>query len=187
MSRNVIVLLIVCFLGWFGYTQWKQHRDAVQLASGDVQGDLPGGDASERFDKENSGDKPDATSESSRHPTPDSELGTKPSAPAIVPGNSSMMSPAQAGTTGTFAQAPMVPTAGQAASALPPNAPTRDSEPPNAPNGLRFAGSGTYQWYRQGDLTYRIDTATGKSCIIYATKKQWRDPLVYSNGCGRTT
>jgi hypothetical protein len=52
---------------------------------------------------------------------------------------------------------------------------------------MRFAGSGVYQWYRQGGLTFRIDTSTGKSCVLYATKKLWRDPLVHSNGCGSIT
>jgi len=60
-----------------------------------------------------------------------------------------------------------------------------DSQSANAPNGMRFGGTGTYQWYRQGNLTWRIDTASGRSCIIYATLEEWRKQIVYSHGCGR--
>ncbi len=61
-----------------------------------------------------------------------------------------------------------------------------DSRSPNAPNDLRFAGSGAYQWYRQGNLTWRIDTATGRSCIVYATLEEWQKQIVYTHGCGRS-
>ncbi len=63
--------------------------------------------------------------------------------------------------------------------------PLTDSRSPNAPNDLRFAGSGAYQWYRQGNLTWRIDTNTGHSCIIYATMEEWQKQIVSSHGCGR--
>ncbi len=64
--------------------------------------------------------------------------------------------------------------------------PAYDTASPNAPNGTRFAGSGTYQWYRQGNLTWRIDTNTGRSCIVYATMDEWRKQIVSSHGCGRS-
>ena len=38
-----------------------------------------------------------------------------------------------------------------------------DSQSPNAPNGALFTGSGAYQWYRQGNLTWRVDSRTGHS------------------------
>jgi hypothetical protein len=50
---------------------------------------------------------------------------------------------------------------------------------------MRFGGSGAYVLYRQGDLTYRVDTVTGSSCIAFATMEEWRKPIVYSHGCGR--
>jgi len=61
-----------------------------------------------------------------------------------------------------------------------------DTINPNPPNGMVFSGSGKYQLYRQGDITWRLDTDTGHTCIIYATLEQWNKPLVYSHGCGRT-
>jgi hypothetical protein len=59
-----------------------------------------------------------------------------------------------------------------------------DTFGPNPPNGFAFAGDGKYELYRQGDLTYRMDTKTGASCILYATMEEWAKPLVYSHGCG---
>ncbi len=67
----------------------------------------------------------------------------------------------------------------------PVSLPLTDSRSPNAPNDLRLGGSGTYQWYRQGNLTWRIDTATGRSCIIYATLEEWQKQIVLRHGCGR--
>ena len=58
--------------------------------------------------------------------------------------------------------------------------PMTDSQSANAPNGMRFSGSGTYQWYRQGNLTWRTDTASGRSCIVYATLEEWRKQIVLS-------
>jgi hypothetical protein len=56
---------------------------------------------------------------------------------------------------------------------------------PNPPNGMRFSGSGRYQLYRQGNITWRLDTTTGKTCIVFATEEEWKKPLVYRNGCGK--
>jgi hypothetical protein len=47
-----------------------------------------------------------------------------------------------------------------------------------------FAGSGKYQLYRQGDITWRVNTQSGDACILFATDAQWRNPQVYSHGCG---
>jgi hypothetical protein len=47
-----------------------------------------------------------------------------------------------------------------------------------------FAGSGKYQLYRQGDLTWRLNTDTGEACVLFATYAQWRQQRVYQHGCG---
>jgi hypothetical protein len=98
------------------------------------------------------------------------------------------------GTGSTMAAAPnqpvIVPTTpepGAVPAGIPPsNYPSTDSQSPSSPNGMRFAGSGSYLVYRQGDITYRLDTQTGRSCVIYATMQEWRRPIVMSHGCGRT-
>ena len=72
-----------------------------------------------------------------------------------------------------------------AAQSAPPAAvPNSDSIPRNPPNGLAFAGSGKFQLYRQGDITWRLNTQTGETCILFATDAQWRLHRVYQAGCG---
>ena len=62
--------------------------------------------------------------------------------------------------------------------------PASDTLSPTPPNGMAFGGSGKYQWYRQGNITWRINTQSGSSCIAYATMEEWQKPLVYTHGCG---
>ncbi len=61
--------------------------------------------------------------------------------------------------------------------------PATDSVAPNPPNGMTFGGSGHYQLYRQGDLTWRLNTDTGDTCVIFATDEEWHKPKVYKAGC----
>ncbi len=65
-----------------------------------------------------------------------------------------------------------------------PTAPATDTISPNPPNGMVFSGTGKYQLYRQGNLTWRLNTETGQSCIIFATDEEWKKPRVYRAGCG---
>jgi hypothetical protein len=62
--------------------------------------------------------------------------------------------------------------------------PASDTIPRNPPAGLAFAGTGKYQLYRQGDITWRLNTSTGQACILFATDTQWSRPRVYAQGCG---
>jgi len=62
--------------------------------------------------------------------------------------------------------------------------PAGDTIPVNPPNDMKFVGTGRYELYRQGNLTWRMDTDNGHACIIFATDEEWRKPRVYSNGCG---
>ena len=59
-----------------------------------------------------------------------------------------------------------------------------DSIAPDPPNGMAFTGSGRFQVYRQGNLTWRVNTDNGSACILFATNEEWRKPVVYSHGCG---
>jgi hypothetical protein len=54
----------------------------------------------------------------------------------------------------------------------------------NPPDRTILAGTGRFELYRQGDITWRMDTATGKACVLLATEAMWRKPLVYDHGCG---
>ena len=111
----------------------------------------------------------------------------KSPAPAATPSKSSaptpQVAPQQLAT-------PTLPVPLPAAPAAEAHAKTRvavpshgDTIPRNPPNGLVFAGSGKYQLYRQGDITWRLDTETGESCILFATDAQWSRTRVFQNGC----
>lgn len=54
----------------------------------------------------------------------------------------------------------------------------------NPPNGLVVSGTGKFQLYRQGDITWRMNTETGEACVLFATEAMWRRALVYDHGCG---
>jgi hypothetical protein len=71
-----------------------------------------------------------------------------------------------------------------AASDVSVRVPAGDTISPNPPNGMVFAGSGRFQVYRQGNITWRVDTVSGTSCILFATNEEWRKAQVYQNGCG---
>jgi hypothetical protein len=53
----------------------------------------------------------------------------------------------------------------------------------NPPNGLVTAGSGKFELYRQGDLTFRLNTETGDACVLFATQADWSKNIVYDHGC----
>ena len=61
--------------------------------------------------------------------------------------------------------------------------PAADSIAPAPPNGMTFGGSGHYQLYRQGDLTWRLNTDNGETCVLFATDEEWHKPKVYKAGC----
>jgi hypothetical protein len=62
--------------------------------------------------------------------------------------------------------------------------PASDTITRNPPNGMIFAGTGKYQLYRQGDITWRLNTDSGEACILFATDSEWSKRKVYSRGCG---
>jgi hypothetical protein len=62
--------------------------------------------------------------------------------------------------------------------------PTSDTISRNPPNGIIIPRPGQYQLYRQGDITWRMDTNSGDACILLATEAQWHKTVVYDHGCG---
>lgn len=64
--------------------------------------------------------------------------------------------------------------------------PASDSIAPNPANGMTFAGTGKFQVYRQGNLTWRVDTESGNTCILFATMEEWRKPIVFQHGCANS-
>jgi len=80
----------------------------------------------------------------------------------------------------------IAPAVASARSAISPTTapPTSDTIAPDPPNGLAFGGTGRFQWYRQGNITWRVNTSSGSTCIAFATMEEWQKPIVYSHGCG---
>lgn len=183
MGKRIILLMILVAAGLVGYFYYKHHQEEVRLASGEVTCDgcmTP--EQHTKFLRENATETADSQSER-RAKTPltddtstSTSAGTAGTAatPAVVADR--QVTPAAAALPSPTASAPV----------LAASAPKSDSIAPNPPNGMVFAGKGTYQWYRQGNLTWRVDTTSGRSCIIYATMEEWRKQIVLSHGCGRS-
>jgi len=64
--------------------------------------------------------------------------------------------------------------------------PAYDTVNPNPPERVGFGGTGKFMWYRQGNLTWRVNSATGVACIAFATMEEWEKAIVYSHGCGNS-
>ncbi len=183
MGRKIVGIVILLAVLFGGFLLWRRHNDAQALANGDVHCDgcmTPAEQA--RFAKENAGETADRASERKTKTAREDAAGdvqeAAPTSEGKVSGAAGM--PAQASSGQSSDMQPAALTLAKSGSQANP-----DTLPPNAQNGARFAGTGAYQWYRQGNITWRIDTATGRSCIIYATMEEWRKSIVLSHGCGR--
>jgi hypothetical protein len=155
MARHVMISLLL--IGIFGltYLGYRHWSENRAMATGDVFPD---------------------PMDRSAVPAP-----TQPAPPIVYPPAKSSVAalPAAAGQT-------PLPPQGQRVTAAPSEAaagPVADTISPNPPNGMAFAGSGRFQVYRQGGLTWRVDTDTGQTCVLFATNAEWRKPQVYRHGC----
>jgi hypothetical protein len=178
MNRILIAALVV-FIAVGAYFLWKKNATGSAFGSGDVM--IHDADRT----------KPDTASLDSggeeAHPT-----SSRSDAPGTInteqvggennnqPG-AGQYPPSQAATP-SQAAAPKATTVSGSGNAPP----TSDTIAPNPPNGEVFTGTGKYQWYRQGNLTWRVNSATGSACIAFATMEEWEKSLVYSHGCGNS-
>jgi hypothetical protein len=185
------ILLVVCVGAYFMYDHYHQEK---LMGNGDVActGCMTP-EESARFAKEDSGDTADGQSERKIRTAREEDAAGNPQGAvaagqvAATPAAAPAAAAASAATPapGAANQPSKAPGAYTVSSGAPPaNLPTTDSVPPNPANGARFSGSGAYQWYRQGNLTWRVDTVSGRSCIDYATMEEWHKPIVSSHGCG---
>ena len=184
-----LIFIALCVSGYFMYDHYHQEK---MMGNGDVTWvtGQPSPEEHARFLKENAGETPDGQSERKIHTasedataaaTGTTEVG--PASAAVTPAATPAPAAVAAAAPTAQPQADGAYTVGSGAS--PANLPTTDSVPPNPANGARFAGTGSFQWYRQGNLTWRVDTVSGRSCIDYATMEEWRKPIVSSHGCGK--
>ena len=194
MIRTLLILVIVVVLGYLGFAAYQARSEKAKVDRGDYtcQGcDTPEQHA--RFLKENSGDsmsgsrrarEVQGTVQGAVQGAGQGTVQEDPSTDASgrVPAQSTMVEPAAAVVV------PATSDAGATIAGVPPaGMPVTDTLAPNPPNGMTFTGRGTYQWYRQGNLTWRVDTTTGQSCVIYATLAEWRKAIVKSHACGRSS
>ncbi len=187
MGKRIILLVILVAAGLVGYYYFRHHQDEVRMASGEVTCDgcmTPEQHA--KFLRENAGETADSQSER-RAKAPITDDSKTVSAATMTASTGTPTSPAATAIdTQTMPAAQPVSVAAGADTAIVSTAPKTDTIAPNPPNGMTFAGKGSYQWYRQGNLTWRVDTTSGRSCIIYATMDEWRKQIVLSHGCGHS-
>ena len=185
-----LIFIALCISGYFMYDHYHQEK---QMGNGDVTWvtGQPSPEEHARFLKENAGETADGQSDHKIHTASEDATAAATGTTEVGPAASTVSSPATpapvAPAAAPLPAAQTQPATGYTVSsgAAPSNLPMTDSVPPNPANGARFTGSGSYQWYRQGNLTWRVDTVSGRSCIDYATMEEWRKPIVSSHGCGR--
>lgn len=166
MEKRVLVIMLLAALALFAYMGYRSY-DARRAG---VNGQVFSSDSSQNKSKiESRGAGSSGLSAASPQET--DTIVYPPAAPQ------GLQAPASGGVAAPFTQAQQ---------AAPTTALESDTISPNPPNGMAFSGSGRYQLYRQGNITWRLDTETGRSCIIFATDEEWRKPRVYKAGCGRT-
>jgi hypothetical protein len=178
MRRIVAILLLVAGVALciFWYVQRAKTR---ALNSGDVYVREQPGENPKPLPPSTSA--PNAAPAAPETPAPSTSASTtSPSAPAPKPSAAAVATPAPAPTPAPAATKPAVPSTPRQATA---KLPSPDSIPRDAPNGALYAAAGKYQLYRQGDLTWRLNTDTGWACVIFATDTQWSRPRVWREGC----
>lgn len=164
MVKRILVIMVVVVVAAFFYFEYASYDAGRAAANGDVfSNDPPASKV-----------KTDAgSSEEKAAPAAGEQTVVYPTA---APQAASTPAPAQTTTPDQVAQPGATRTKGVA--------PAADTISPNPPNGMVFSGSGKYQLYRQGNITWRLDTETGKSCILFATDEEWKKERVLRSGCG---
>ena len=171
MAKRVIVIVLLLVLALFVYVGYNSYDAKRTGTSGEVYSNgVRRSQAADTKAQASDGDTvvyPTATQTSPIAQPAQTTTAAEPGQPAsaTVQGNTAQVTQSQQPVTG---------------------APASDTISPNPPNGMTFSGSGRYQLYRQGNITWRLDTETGRSCVIFATDEEWRKPRVYRAGCGKS-
>ncbi len=160
MAKRILVITAVVLLLVYIYVSYTKYDAKRAGAGGDV------------YTSEGSSATPSRTTV----PTRDTSVDSRSAADTAIVYPPSNQSSTAMSSTGQTAQPGVSGTA----------APASDSISPNPPNGMVFSGTGRYQLYRQGNITWRLDTNNGQSCVIFATDEEWRKPRVLRAGCGKS-
>jgi hypothetical protein len=182
MFRNILWIVAVVALCIGGYYLYKQYTGRDPLGSGSVV-TRTSADGSSNTDIDGNADDQATTTFNKNAPAPGRASNQPPAADKASIASGS-------GTVGTGPTPTpqdgggMIAVTPQAPAGAPTAMPVADSQAGNNPNDMHFGGSGRFQWYRQGNLTWRVDTQSGSTCIAFATNEEWRKSLVMSHGCG---
>lgn len=178
-AKRIVVIIAVAAVAALGVFWYWQRSKQRALGSGNVYV------KSETADQTVASSAPPPSGDSTQTATP------APTDEASNPDSKQPAAKPSAGIEKAVHAAQVAPAPQQPASPPPMTqprgaleVPTSDTIPRNPPSGLIFAGAGKYQLYRQGDITWRLDTDTGRACIIFATDAQWSRNRVYDQGCG---
>ncbi len=165
MARRILVIVVIVIVAAFFYFGYANYDAGRAGANGDVYSNDPVPGKLKVEAGAGSGDgKGSAASEVPSavvYPTAAPQAASSPPATTTE-------QVAQPGTTGTTADG---------------SVPAADTISPNPPNGMVFSGKGKYQLYRQGNITWRLNTETGQTCIIFATNEEWKKEKVLRAGC----
>ena len=173
----VIALVAVVAIGVFWYWQRAKQR-ALGSGAVHVKTAAPSEPGNQATGQPAEQPAPPAATTSSV-PPPQSDESSPATAPAAKPSAAVEKSTApKVAPTHAATMPPMTQPRGAV------QVPVNDTIARNPPNGLIFAGAGKYQLYRQGDITWRLDTDTGRACIIFATDTLWSRLRVWDQGCG---
>jgi hypothetical protein len=174
MAKRVVIIIVVLVLAIFAYVSYNRYDSRRAGVSGEVFSNDPQSarakvDSVSRVATGSTGSSDRKASDS------DGEAIVYPAAvtaqPTATAASTSASSDLQVTQTGQPAHE---------------TAPGEDTISPNPPNGMTFAGKGKYQVYRQGNITWRVNTETGLTCVLFATDDEWKKPRVYHAGCGST-
>lgn len=178
MAKRVVIIVVVLALAIFAYYSYNRY-DAGRAG---VSGEVFSNDTQSSRAKSSTG----ATASSDKKAS-DSDLETivYPSSVTAQPAPAAATAqPSSTAVAATPASSDLQVT--QAGGPAHEGAPAEDTISANPPNGMMFAGRGKYQVYRQGNLTWRVNTETGQTCVLFATDEEWKKPRVYRAGCGST-
>lgn len=163
MGKRILLIVVVLILAALAYVGYS-HYDAKRA---ETSGDVFSRDGSLVRLKADTVQTTDSSNNSQDKPSDQPQTTANSAVPA-------------AQMTQAASDKPINPPQQPAA----PGAPATDTINPNPPNGMVFSGTGHFQLYRQGNLTWRVNTETGQSCILFATDEEWKKARVYRNGCG---
>ncbi|HMH11850.1 MAG TPA: hypothetical protein VK578_01965 [Edaphobacter sp.] len=187
MAKRVVIIVVVVALAIFAYVSYNRYDPRRAGTSGEVFSNDPLPSRA-KVDSVSPSAMGSTGSTEKKLSDSDGEAIVYPSAvTAQTTTPAAMTTTAQPSSTATAATPVssdlQVTQTGQPAHET---APAEDTISPNPPNGMMFAGKGKYQVYRQGNITWRVNTATGQTCVLFATDEEWKKPRVYHAGCGST-